>query len=181
MEKIVAGDLSCEWFGYISPRSFNWKEKNWTGSRLNRWEGPMKTQEFDLYSLPRFVLWTVIGRGRKKEKFCFLSLLLRNERGEGRKSYGMVGSLWTGIWTDWSAKNNFLSPSIETFCVSVLLCRPKWNNDDMLENIICIDEFCIKSVLQPLKSRVELKIYIKMINFYLLENDTRYEEQYKYR
>lgn len=56
MEKIVAGDLSCEWFRYISPRSFNWKEKNWTGSRLNRWEGPMKTQEFDLYSLPRFVL-----------------------------------------------------------------------------------------------------------------------------
>lgn len=47
----------------------------------------------------------------------------------------------------------------------------------MLDIIICIDEFCIKSVLQPLKSRVELKIYIKMINFYLLGNDTRYEEQ----
>lgn len=47
----------------------------------------------------------------------------------------------------------------------------------MLENIICIDEFCIKSIqlLQPFKSRVELKIYIKMINFYLLENNIRYE------
>lgn len=125
---------------YISPRSFNWRERR-TGL------GHVWIDE-DAGIRPIFFA-TVCplngNRSRKKERKILLFILVTlNREGWREEKLGNRFELESGRIE--SAKNNFLSPSNPSYYsrVSVLLCRPKWwNNDYMLENIICIDEFCI--------------------------------------
>lgn len=90
-------DFSRWIVGYTSSRSFN--EGTGLGHEgLNRWEGSIKTQEFDLYSLPRFVLRTV-----EEERKIFILVTLN------RGKITRVVESESLNWNLDGLKNNFLS------------------------------------------------------------------------
>lgn len=155
---------------YISPRSFNWRERR-TGL------GHVWIDE-DAGIRPIFFA-TVCplngNRSRKKERKILLFILVTlNREGWREEKLGNRFELESGRIE--SAKNNFLSPSNPSYsnCISVLLCR----NDEITMICLRILFALMNFVLYSLWNHV-LNWKCICINFYLLENDIRHEEQYR--